>query len=1079
MASVYSLTMRASRWAAWATPGAYTLLVGAMTVLGLIGSTEGLWIALAVLAAFVPSGWLAPGGWQRRAAEALLLPAAVAITMVPSAVMRQMMVAPLVFLAAWAAWFAAVRKAPGRSERVVLTAFFGVAVRIVIGLATVSSGWLGAGGVIVASAVVPGALAAVSPPLGMIAVFVTMAVTMHAGPTMVWLMTGIAIGVALVFSRAFKEGETGKVDRLFQALVGWYPGLGAVALVVMSLGTWGLPATGEILPGLNWIGGVIFIVILGASLRMPPAIAGACIVLACLFIGPSLTPTPEGGGLRLDQNDLETPLRAGSGTSYVVDVIVDNLEQVREGSKVATIFIGSKRVALRMHRGSDGRARVINSQANEVNGASNLGVWRPDRTWQRADRIVLDVPEGVTPVIQRRIGLAEEVVVRLVSSGPSKPTSPRDLEAERCFWLTAAAVALLQLISGLWRRNDAWPPWMLLAAGLMISRAAVEPLHLLVERHAVDLCLAALLLAWVPAAVGWVKRGRVFLAVGIFLVPMALATPHLTPSLWGDEPYHMALMESVFEDQDLDLENNLEGGGAVRDAIVSSDRLFHSPVLAGILLPGFLVAGRTGALMLLALAGAGLVAMVIKRFRQLRSPPDRAAVILVLIACLSYPLVTFSTQIWPGLLGALVIAAMLLLVSRGRWARLVAVALALVAVAAKTRLALVTLPVALAGWWRGSGRTRLTGVTVVGAAALGALLIGWMTMGHPFGIYRRLHHILPTDPVLAFHVVGGLLFDVAGGLAWTAPLWLVALVATPLLWRRGGDGERALLLGGGATVLALLHSIEWYAGGSPPGRYLVPMLPAVLLALGLLIARPDGRRRIIAFLFPVALAPWWILITRPHFSINPGDGRWWLTNALSRRFAADARALFPSFLTPGAATLIVPLVLIGLGGVLWWISRRPCRAWWLARVGPAVWLVAALGLVLAVDLRADTVVEAESAQIRRHGGAPAPPIGTPTRFSHANGWLLGGGDGLTVPLNLRGGERVDLEIRVVPPGWSGSLEVMWNDGAPSELKVRRGPGHEIITIPGPSDPGRHRLSIRWSGRKEAVLFVDRVIVIRE
>lgn len=280
-------------------------------------------------------------------------------------------------------------------------------------------------------------------------------------------------------------------------------------------------------------------------------------------------------------------------------------------------------------------------------------------------------------------------------------------------------------------------------------------------------------------------------------------------------------------------------------------------------------------------------------------------------------------------------------------------------------------------------------------------------------------------------------------------------------------------------MLALLHSIEWYAGGSPPGRYLVPMLPAVLLALGLLIARPDGRRRIIAFLFPVALAPWWILITRPHFSINPGDGRWWLTNALSRRFAADARALFPSFLTPGAATLIVPLVLIGLGGVLWWISRRPCRAWWLARVGPAVWLVAALGLVLAVDLRADTVVEAESAQIRRHGGAPAPPIGTPTRFSHANGWLLGGGDGLTVPLNLRGGERVDLEIRVVPPGWSGSLEVMWNDGAPSELKVRRGPGHEIITIPGPSDPGRHRLSIRWSGRKEAVLFVDRVIVIRE
>ncbi len=1071
--------MTASRLAAWATPGAYTLLVGVMTALGLIGSTEGLWIVLAVLAAFVPSGWMAPGGWRRRAAEALLLPAAVVVTMVPSAVMRQMMVAPLVFLAAWAAWSAAIRKAPGRSERFVVTAFFGVAVRLVIGFATVSSGWLGAGGVIVASAVVPGALAAVSPSLGMIAVFVTVVVTMHACPTMVWLLTGIGLVVALILSRAFKEVEKGDVDRLFQGLVALYPGLGAVALVVMSLGTWGLPAAGEILPGLNWIGGAIFIVILGASLRLPPAVAGACIVLACLFIGPPLTPTPEGGGLRLDQNTVESPLRVGNGSPYVVDVIVDNLEKVREGAKAATIFIGSKRVALRMHRGSGGRAGVINSQANEVNGASKQGVWRPGRTWQRADRIVLDVPEGVTPVIQRRSGLAEEVVVRLMSSGPSKPTSPRDLEAERWLWLTAAAVALLQLISGLWRRTDAWPPWMLLAAGLMISRAAVEPLHLLVERHAVDLCLAALLLAWAPAAVGWLKRGRVFLAVGIFLVPMALATPHLTPSLWGDEPFHMALMESVVEDQDLDLENNLEGGGAVRDAIMSSDRLFHSPVLAGILLPGFLIAGRTGALILLALAGAGLVALVIKRLRQLGSPPNRVAVILVLIACMSYPLVTFSTQIWPGLLGALVIAAMLLLVSRGRWGRLAAAALALVAVAAKTRLALVTLPVALAGWWRGSGRTRLTGVIVVGAAALGALLVGLVTMGHPFGFYRRLHHLLPTDPALAFRVIGGLLFDVAGGLAWTAPLWLVALVATPLLWRRGGDGERALLLGGGATVLALLHSIEWYAGGSPPARYLIPMLPAVLLTLGVLIARPDGRRRIVAFLFPVALAPWWVLVTRPHFSVNPGDGRWWLTNALSRRFAADARALFPSFLTPSTATLVVPLVVIAVSGVLWWICRRPRRAWWLARVGPAVWLVAALGLVLAVELRADTVVEAESAQIRRHGGAPAPPAGTPTRFSHANGWLLGGGDGLTVPLNLRGGESVEIMARVLPPGWVGSLDVGWNDGQSSAIKIKRRPGVEGFVIPDPPGSGRHRLSIRWTGHKESVLFVDRVIVSRD
>ena len=1048
-----------------------------MTALGLLGSAEGLWIALAVLAAFGPSGWMAPGGWRRRAAEALLLPAAVVVTIVPSVAMRQMMVAPLVFLACWAAWSAAIRQMSGGPGRVAVTAFFGVAVRMVIGFSPAFAGWAGAGGAIVASAVVPGALAALSPPLGLIAVLVTALVPLYAMPALAWVLVVVCPALVWLLRKPFRAEKTAT-----ESLVGWYPMLGAAALVAVALGTWGLPGLGDILPGLNWIGGAIVFFILVISAKLPPTTAGACAVLACLLIGPPLASTPEGGGLKLDHDRVEARLRMGDGSSYVVDVVVDNLERVREGAKVATILIGTKRVALRVHRGSRGEAVVIGSKRQGGDGAASLTVWRPiavaGHGWRRANRIVLDVPEGVVPVIERRPGLPEAIVVRLAASGPSKPTAPRDLEAERWLWLTAAAVALLQLASGIWWRRDAWAPWMLLTAGLIVSRAAIEPLHLIIERHAVDLCLAALLLAWAPAAAAWVKRGRVFLAVGLLLVPMALATPHLTPSLWGDEPYHVALMESAVEDHDLDLANNLEGGGAVREAVLSSDRLFHSPVLAGLLLPGFLLVGRTGALVSLALAGAGLVVFVIRRYRQLSSPPDRSVIILVLIACTTYPLVTFSTQIWPGLLGALVVAAMLLLVTRGRGAQLAAVTLALVAVAAKTRLALVTLPVALAGWWRGDPRARMTGVAVVGAAAAGALLIGWRAMGHPFGFYRRFHHLLPNDPLLALKVIAGLLFDVAGGLAWTAPLWLVALAAMPLLWRRGGDGERALLLGGGATVLALLHSIEWYGGGSPPARYLLPMLPAVLLAFGLLISRPDGRRRLIVFVFPAALAPWWVLVTRPHFSVNPGDGRWWLTNALSRRFAADARALFPSFLTPGTATLIVPAVVIGLGVGLWWMSRRPRRAWWLARVGPAVWLVAALGLILAVDLRADTVVEAESAQVKRQGGEPAPPSGTPTRFAHPNGWRLGAADGLTFPINLPEGGRVNIQARIVPPGWAGSLGVRWNDGMNHQIPVRRR-NVELIAVPDPPGPGRHSLYLGWSPRNDAVLFVDRVFVTRE
>ena len=1058
------------------------LLVGAVTAIGLMGSSEGFWISVAVVGAFGPSGWLAPGGWRRRAAEALLLPAAAIVILVSSAAIRQMMVAPVILLAVWAAWSAAVHQISNRSGRVVVTAFFGASVRMIVGFTSISAGWLGMTGALAATAVVPGILVLLSPSLSLVAVLLVLPVTLNTGPVATWLLVAVGLMLAWVSSLPLWAGRPAKIRQSVLSLGGWYPGIGACALVVVALGAWGLPDLGDVLPGINWVSGAIIFVVFLVSVRLPPATAGACAVLVCLVIGPPLASTPEGGALRLDQHHADAQLRVGDGSPYVIDIVVDNLERLAVDDKIATVNIGSKRVALRMDRGPEGVAFVGRTKRKGRAGPPSLGIWRPmvrmGHGWRRADRIVLKVPEGVVPVIKRRSDLPAGVVVRLLASGPSKPTGPGDLDANRWLFLTAALVAILQLASGLWQRKDAWAPWMILTAGLIASRAAIEPLHLIIGRHAIDLCLAALLLAWAPAAMVWVKKGRVFLAVGLLLVPMALATPHLTPSLWGDEPFHVALMESVVEDFDLDLENNLQGGGAVREIILSSDRLFHSPVLAGLLLPGFLVAGRTGALVLLALAGAGLVALVVKRYRELSASPDRSVALLVLIACTTYPLVTFSTQIWPGLLGGLLVAAMLILVTRRGWARTVAAVLALVAVAAKTRFALLTLPVALAGWWRGNSRARVTGLAVVTTAAAGALVVGWWAMGHPFGFYRRIHHLFPGDPVLALRVIGGLLFDVAGGLAWTAPLWLVALAAVPLLWRRGGEGERALLLGGGLTVLALLHSIEWYGGGSPPARYLFPMLPAVLLALGLLISRPDGRRRVIAFVFPAAFVSWWVLVTRPHFTVNPGDGRWWLTNSLSRRFAADARALFPSFLTPSVATLIVPLVLIGLGVTIWWICRKPRRAWWLARVGPAVWLVAALGLVLAVDLRADTMVEAESAQIKRHGGAPAPAIGTPTRFAHSNGWRLGPEDGLTFPLNLRGGETVVVEARVLPPGWAGSLTARWNDGKIHQIQVRRLQTQPIVA-PDPPGPGRHRLHLGWFPHKEAVLFVDRVVVTRE
>jgi hypothetical protein len=487
-------------------------------------------------------------------------------------------------------------------------------------------------------------------------------------------------------------------------------------------------------------------------------------------------------------------------------------------------------------------------------------------------------------------------------------------------------------------------------------------------------------------------------------------------------------------------------------------------------------AGRAGALLLLALMGGALAALLARRARDLELG-DAKIGLLVLMLAVSYPLATFATQIWPELPGALAVAALLVLISdphRGRWLGPV---VAMAAVAVKTRLGLIAFPMAAAAWVR---RGWFRAVFVLGSAVAAGLAVGWLTMGHPFGPYRRLHHLIPEDPSLIIRVLGGLAFDPAGGLAFTAPLLLAASAGVALLWRLGGPGERAMLIGCGLTLCALLHSIEWYGGGAPPARYLVPMLPAFVLSAAMVLRRPLRWRRLSVVLIPPSFLAWWVLITRPHFSVNPGDGGYWLADGLARRFAADARFFFPSFLVPNMATVVVPVAMVG---AVFFAARlttwRPVFALVLRRSWVGLWFVAAAALVLTLDLRHDEVVEFEAPQVRRSGGSPMPPAGTVSRFRHRRGWRLDAGDSVVVPLNLRENSGVILE------GWlmggaqkRGRLEVQWDDGNRVTIPWRGRGATERVMLVSPPGPGRHRLRIRLLSPRHGAVALDRLLVER-
>jgi len=1040
--------------AAWVSPVAFVLLAAVLAGVGAVGWNEALWASLSVALVFVPTGWWAGCGVRRRAAEAMLVPVAVALTMVASVTMRWMLVPPLLLLAGWAAAAAAWDRVPER-HRPVLAAFLGLSARAAVGAGLAGFGGVRIGAALVVAAVAPWAAAR----RGGRRLAEVVALVAAVVPWQQSLTGAVAVSVlCLVWGVA---GRRWNADDL---VLRWVPGVGAAALLAAAFAPWFGLSVGEIFPAYGWPARAALLLALIVTPRLRPGLAGAAWFFAALALGSVQPPSPEQRAFVLTDELGALTMSRSTGAPYVIDLDLERADG--EG--------GTGPAAVLRFAGSD--------HDLPMGGDNTTIVWRPrgigaGATWRAAVRSRFAVPAGESPILFRHPELGDEVTVRVETLGSVRATPPRDWMLPSWLLAAAVAVALIQLLSGSWRNASAVVAWFVLVVGELLARVSVEPLRLLGERLAVDLALAALLVAWLPAAHLWLRRKRVFVTVVAILAPLALATPHLTPSLYGDEPFHLIVMESIATDHDFDISDDLDLANHPQNELYAPGRpLFHSPVLGLILLPGYAAAGRAGALLLLALMGGALAALIARRARDLGLGDAQTGLLVVMMA-VTYPLATFATQIWPELSGALAVAALLVLVSGpsgGRWLGPVA---AVAAVAVKTRLGLIAFPIAAIAWLR---RGWFRGLVVLGSAVGAGLAVGWLTMGHPFGPYRRLRHLVPEDPSLVIRVLGGLVFDPAGGLAFTAPLLLAALAGAALLWRRGGPGERAMLVGCLLTVGALLHSIEWYGGGAPPARYLVPMIPAFMLSAAMLLRSPLRWRRLGIVLLPPSLFAWWVLITRPHFSINPGDGGYWLADMLARRFAVDARFFFPSFLVPNMATVVVPVVLLVVVlGAVRLATWRSTVGLALRRSWVALWLAAAAALVLTLDLRHDAVVELEAPQVRRSGGSPMPPAGTISRFLHRRGWRLDDGDRVMVPLNLGENSEVILE------GWlmgtaqrCGRLAVTWDDGEPVIIPWRGEGATERVVLPSPPGPGRHRLGIGLLSPPHGAVALDRLLVER-
>ncbi|MCP4900845.1 MAG: hypothetical protein GY906_28090 [bacterium] len=628
-----------------------------------------------------------------------------------------------------------------------------------------------------------------------------------------------------------------------------------------------------------------------------------------------------------------------------------------------------------------------------------------------------------------------------------------------------ATLAVAAIIAGKHQSSALDVGVVLLVAAAFATGSSVDPIATAAHRIVVDFA-AAIWLAAAALILPKLHRRRV-LAGMVLLLPLAMTQPLLRGPA-GDEVYHLKLTESLVQDQDLALSNNLDPSRRNEAVYLKhGDELIHSPLPAVVSLPGWLIAGHAGAAVTMAFLVALGIGLAAARAEQL-GIHQRAVDAAWVLSLLTYPAVTFSTSVWPAAFGIALVGIALSASARGSLTGTILTAIGGLLV--KVRLGLILIPLALMTGLRRRNRGMTVLASFVAAAAAAAAAVIFLL---PEGLLgrHRIAELIPHNLSSVARAGWGLLWDGAGGLAFSAPLWLVALFFLARVWRRGKHGEHALIIGAGLTVAALLPRGEWFGGGSPPARYLVPLLPLFVLALAECAAVSAGRRWIRLVLPWTAVAAW-MAVTRPLHLFNPGDGGWWLADALARAYDSAALELLPTLLRPAPAALIVPILVLAAA---WLWTRRQRHS------AVALTLSACLILCSLAAFRREHVVHAEDPQVIHNGGQRHPRLGSFFPSAHGISWRLTDQDSITIPWHPPLGQRATARVRVDgrQERLGGRLSASWDDN-PETVITLTSKGWQTIDLPHPVGLERGALHLQWEaqGKRRVDLLIDRVEVVR-
>jgi hypothetical protein len=400
--------------------------------------------------------------------------------------------------------------------------------------------------------------------------------------------------------------------------------------------------------------------------------------------------------------------------------------------------------------------------------------------------------------------------------------------------------------------------------------------------------------------------------------------------LTGDETYYLFTTESIVDDFDVDVKNNLQKFGFRSADLQESQSIegshgwfsVHNLGLSALVAVPWAVRGAWGARLTMALC-CGLAAPVLYRAIHHIWPCTRNSFLLALSLALGLPLLQACNQIYPDLLaGILLLFAADEALSRQppatsmRWRDLFYPA----TLAFLPWLHIKYVAPAVIVWAWHADTTRQRRSLVVGAAFGGSLALLAIYNAYAFGKmtgpYAGDGLVLHRNSLIVFL---GLHFDQAQGMFLQQPLWLLGVVGLAPMWHSSRRSCLWWLLLYASTIVPNAMHPNWYGGYSYLGRFGATsvLLWAIPLAYGARMLFGEGTTGF----FSEGL---WRQQSRvgqaSGTSAGPPCRLWW---AGARKLACPTLQLLKTSFRQSVAPAVVALLSLALQG---WLASHWLRA---------------------------------------------------------------------------------------------------------------------------------------------------------